>query len=111
MVRRLHAFLPPELTQVHADLDAALAIAAARPSLVEKASAHEWLERRLLDPPRLGAHTVVWHCQLLHLLEPAERDAITVALLEAARRFPLTRISYEPYEPGGPATLIVESFQ
>jgi hypothetical protein len=111
MVRRLHAFVPPELGQAHADLDGALGIAAARPRLVDKASAQEWLERRLLEQPGPGVHTVVWHCHLRHLLDQAERDGICDALFAAATRFPITRISYEPYEPGGPATLIVESFQ
>jgi hypothetical protein len=111
MVRRLHAFVPPELSQAHADLDAALGIAAARPRLVDKANAREWLERRLLEQPPAGVHTVVWYCQLWHLLEQAERDGIRDALFAAAMRFPVTRISYEPDEPGGPSTLIVESFQ
>jgi hypothetical protein len=111
MARRLHAFLPPELTQAHAELDAALGIAAARPRLVDQASAYEWLERQLIGQPPAGVQTVVWHCQLWHLLDQAEQDKIRDALLAAAERFPLTRISYEPYEPGGPATLIVESFQ
>jgi hypothetical protein len=111
MARRLHAFLPPELSQAHTDLDAALAIAASRPRLVERAGAQEWLERQLLGQAPLGVHTVVWHCHLWQLLEQAERDGIRDALLAAAGRFPITRISYEPYEPGGPATLTVESFR
>jgi hypothetical protein len=111
MVRRLHTFVPPELSEVHQDLDAALGIAAGHPPLVDKARAREWLERRLIEQPALGVHTVVWHCFLWHQLDQAERDGIRDALLAAAERFPVTRISYEPYEPGGPATLIVETFQ
>jgi len=111
MVRRLHTFVPPELSELHQDLDAALGIAAGRPPLVDKASARQWLERRLLEQPALGVHTVVWHCQVWHQLEQAEQDGIRDALFAAAGRYPITRISYEPYELGGPATLIVESFQ
>lgn len=111
MARRLHTFLPPELREVHQDLDAALKIAAGRPQRVDKASAKEWLERRLLEHPPLGVHTVVLHCFLWHQLEQAEQDGIRDALFAAATRYPISRISYEPDEPGGPATLIVESFQ
>jgi hypothetical protein len=111
MVRRLHAFVPPELSQVHQDLDAALGIAAGQPPRVDKAHAQEWLERRLLEQPALGVHTVVWHGYLWHQLEQAEQDGIRDAMLAASRRYPITRISYEPYELGAPATLIVESFQ
>jgi hypothetical protein len=111
MVRRLHTFVPPELNQVHQDLDAALGIAALQPPPVHKARAREWLERRLLEHPALGVHTVVWHCHLWHQLEQAEQDGIRDALLAAARRYPISRISYEPYELAGPTTLTVESFQ
>jgi hypothetical protein len=111
MARRLHTFLPPEQSEVHQDLDAALKIAAGRPPVVDKARAQEWLERRLVEHPPLGVHTVVLHCHLWHQLEQAERDGIHEALLAASRRYPISRISYEPYELGGPATLIVEPFQ
>lgn len=111
MVRRLHTFVPPELSEVHQDLDAALGIAASQPQRVDKAHAREWLEQRLLESPALGVHTVVWHSYLWYQLEQAERDGIRDALFAAARLYPITRMSYEPYELGGPATLIVESFQ
>jgi hypothetical protein len=111
MARRLHTFMPPELNQVHQDLDAALKIAARRPQRIDKASAQEWLERRLLENPPLGVHTVVWHCQVWQQLDQAEQDGIREALFAASRRYPISRISYEPYELGGPATLIVESLQ
>jgi hypothetical protein len=111
MARRLHTFMPPELNQVHQDLDAALKIAAGRPQRIDKASAQEWLERRLLENPPLGVHTVVWHCQVWQQLDQAEQDGIRAALFAASNRYPISRIGYEPYEIGGPATLIVESFQ
>jgi hypothetical protein len=111
MARRLHTFVPPELSEAHQDLDAALGIAAGRPLRVEKAPAREWLERRLPEPPEPGVHTVVWHSQVWHQLEQAEQDGIRDALFAASDRYPITRISYEPYELGGPATLIVEPFQ
>jgi hypothetical protein len=110
MARRLHSFAPSELSGMHANLDAALKIAASRPPLVDKASALEWLERRLLESPPAGVHTVVWHCHVWQLLDQTERDGIRRALFAGAQRFPLTRISYEPYEVGGHSTLIVESF-
>jgi hypothetical protein len=111
MARRLHAFVPPELNEVHQDLDAALGIAAGQPQLVDKAPAREWLEQRLLERPPLEVHTVVWHSQVWHQLEQAEQDGVRDALFAAARRYPITRISYEPYELAGPPTLIVEPFQ
>jgi len=111
MVRRLHTFVPPELDSVHQDLDAALGIAAGRPRVVDKKNAREWLEQRLLEQSVLGVHTVVWHCHVWDQLDQGERDGIRDALLAAARRYPISRISYEPYQQGGPATLIVESFQ
>ena len=100
MARRLHAFVPPELTQAHADLDAALAIAAARPPLVDQAAAGPWLHRQLAAQPPAGVHTVVWHCHLWHQLDQAEQDQIRGALHAAATRFPLTRISCEPDQVG-----------
>jgi hypothetical protein len=111
MARRLHTFVPAELSDVHQDLDAALKIAAGRRQRIDKASAREWLERQLLESPPAGVHTVVWHCQVWQQLEQAEQDGIRAALFAAARRYPISRISYEPYELGGPATLIVESFK
>jgi hypothetical protein len=110
MVRRLHAFVPPELSKAHLDLDAALAIAARQPQQVDRAHAGEWLEQRLVEQPAPGVHTVVWHCFLWQQLEQAERNGIRDALLAAARRYPITRIGFEPCEPAGPGTLIVESF-
>jgi hypothetical protein len=110
MVRRLHTFVPPEFHKEHEDLDAALAIAAGQHQLVDNASAREWLELRLLGQPAPGVHTVVWHSFLWHQLEQAEQDGIRDVLFATAKRYPVTRISYEPYEVGGPATLIVESF-
>jgi len=111
MTRRLHTFVPPELSQVHRDIDAALEIAAAAPQQVDKVHAREWLERRLLEQPALGVHTVVCHSHVWHQLDQAEQGGIRDALFAAARQYPISRISYEPYELGGPATLIVESFQ
>jgi hypothetical protein len=111
MVRRLHAFIPPELGAIHQNLDTALKIAADSPPPVDQAGAQEWLERQLLDEPAPGVHTVIWHSQVWHLLGQAEQAGIRDALFAAARRFPLTRIGYEPDVPGGPATLVVESFQ
>ena len=110
MARRLHAFVPYELSNAHQDLDAALTIAAGRPVPVDKAHAQEWLERRLLAQPAPGVHTVVWHSHLWQLLEQTERDGILGALFDAAKRYPVSRVGYEPYEPGGPETLIVENF-
>jgi hypothetical protein len=109
MTRRLHAFVAPELSKEHLDLDAALEIAAGEPQQVDGARAQEWLERRLLEQPAPGVHTVVWHCYLWHQLGQAERAAIRAAIRAAASRYPITRISCEPEEPGGPVTPVLET--
>jgi hypothetical protein len=111
MSRRLHAFVPFELSTAHKNLDAALTIAADQPLPVDRAPAQEWLERRLLEQPAPGVHTVIWHSHLWQLLEQTERNGILGALFAVAKRYPVSRVGYEPYEPGGPETLIVETFQ
>jgi hypothetical protein len=108
--RRLHTFLPPEHTQDHHDLDAALAIAAATPPAIDKDPAPHWLRTQLADQPPPDEHTIIWHCQLWHQLTPADQDTIRNTLLDAATRQPITRIAYEPHEPGAAPTLTIETF-
>ena len=108
--RRLHTFLPPEHTQDHHDLDAALAIAAATPPAIDNDPAPHWLRRQLADQPPPDEHTIIWHCQLWHQLTPADQDTIHNTLLDAATRQPITRIAYEPREPAGTPTLTIETF-
>jgi hypothetical protein len=91
-------------------LDAALELAATEPGLVEKARAHEWLQRRLSKRPEPGVHTVVWHSQVWHLLDCFEQEDIRETVTVAATRMPLSYIACEPFRPGPPPTLRVETF-
>ena len=109
-VRRLHAFIAAELTTAHRQLDTALALARSAPTRVVQANAGDWLRERLAGTPDPGVHTVVWHSQLWHLLDPAEQDDIRAMLPEAADRFPLSRVSWEPLQVGQRATLCIEDY-
>jgi len=109
-VRRLHAFIAAELTTAHRQLDTALALARAAPTRVVQASAGDWLRQRLADSPDPGVHTVVWHSQVWHLLDPAEQDDIRATLTQSADRVPLSRISWEPLQVGQRATLCIEDY-
>jgi hypothetical protein len=109
-VRRLHAFIAAELTTAHRQLDAALDLARAAPTRVVQASAGDWLRQRLADTPDPGVHTVVWHSQVWHLLDPAEQDGIRATLTGSADRVPLSRISWEPLQVGQRATLCIEDY-
>jgi hypothetical protein len=107
-VRRLHAFIAAEMTFAHAQLDAALELARSAPVRVDKAGAYQWLSQQLAGTPADDVHTVVWHSQVWHLLDPMEQDGIRTALGAAANRFPLSRISSEPFRVGERPTLTVE---
>jgi hypothetical protein len=107
-VRRLHAFVAAELTTTHSQLDTALGLARSAPVRVVRASAGQWLRRKLAETPDPGVHTVVWHSQVWHLLELEEQDEIRAMMVEAAYRLPLSRISWEPFRVGGRASLCIE---
>ncbi len=107
-VRRLHAFIAAELTIAHAQLDAALGLARAAPVRIDKAGGYQWLQHELARTPARDVHTVVWHSQVWHLLDPTEQDGIRTSVSEAANRFPLSRISSEPLRVGERPTLTVE---
>lgn len=109
-VRRLHAFIPPELTYAHRRLDAALAVARAERLRVEKAGGSTWLSEQLGQPPARGVHTVVWHGQLWHLLDRSEQRRIEELVTAAAYRFPVTYITSEPRQIGGRPILRIETF-
>jgi len=109
-VRRLHAFIAAELTATHSQLDAALALARSAPTRVARASAGIWLREQLARTPDPGVHTVVWHSQVWHLLDPTEQEDIRGMLVEAGDRFALSRISWEPLRVGHRPTLCIEEF-
>ncbi len=109
-VRRLHAFIPAELTAAHAELDAALDLARSAPSRVVRAGAGTWLRQQLARLPDPGVHTVVWHSQVWHLLDRSEQDAVQATLDQAGAQFPLARISWEPRRVGHRPILTVEDF-
>ncbi|HEV7208515.1 MAG TPA: DUF2332 domain-containing protein [Mycobacteriales bacterium] len=82
-----------------ARLRTALAIAAAHPVPVARASACAWLAGHLAHPTA-GQATVVWHSVVWQYLEPAEQSAINELMHRAGRRAtasaPLIHLSFEP---------------
>lgn len=80
-------------------LRAALEVAAQVPATVEPLPASAFLERELATPVP-GVVTVVWHSIVWQYLPPAEREALTRLVGEAARRAtrraPLAHLSMEP---------------
>lgn len=91
-----------EQTDRFTRLRTALAVAAAYPISVDRATAADWLVRRLAEP-RPGVATVVWHSVVWQYLAATEKTAVEMALREAGRRSsaesPLVHLAYEP-EPG-----------
>ena len=80
-------------------LRAALALAQARPVVVEKAGALAFLRRELAHLPT-GTLTVVWHSVVWQYVDPAEQAAVDLLLADlgsrATAQAPLARVSLEP---------------
>jgi hypothetical protein len=80
-------------------LRAALAIAAERPALVERARAGEWARERLAEPGS-GRATVLFHSIVMQYLGDEERDSFERAVAEAGARAgadaPLAWLRMEP---------------
>ncbi|MGL4745197.1 MAG: DUF2332 domain-containing protein [Dermatophilaceae bacterium] len=98
----LRSFVWPWMIERHSRLAAALAVArrARTPSggpavVVDRASAADWLTRRLAEPVDDGVLTVVWH-SVTRLYWPAkEIAAVTAAIDDARARMPLAHLALE----------------
>jgi hypothetical protein len=102
---RLHAFLPPEWTTTHDELDAALELLREHPVSIDRASATDWLEEQLSATPQPGVHTVVWHSLVWQLLDRAEKERLIRLVQGNASRRDLSFVSFEPDRPEVPAKL------
>jgi len=105
-------------------LDGAIRIASELPVEVEKATAGEWLERRLLEP-RPEMATVVFHSVVWQYLSHDDRQRVKAAIRGAGERAsssaPVAWLSTEPIEvakrhlvrlttwPGGETTELAET--
>ena len=106
---RLLAFVWADQSERIARLEAALAIAAADPPLVEQGDAAEWLERVLPAAPAEGAVRVVLHSIAFQYF-PAETQARIAGLMarlgrEASEAAPLAWLQYEHLRGDNQASL------
>lgn len=119
---RLRSLVWPDQTARRRRLDDAIGIVGARPSVVDRADAVDWVEEQLARPTR-GVLTVVTHSIVLQYL-PIERRRRLVAAVEAAGRragadAPLAWLRMEPAGeraevrlttwPDGPVTVVAAS--
>jgi len=100
---RLIAYVWPEQAERLARLEAALAIAAADPPLLDRADAADWIETVLPLVPEPGVTRVVMHSVAFHYFPEATRKRVT-AHIEAAGATarsdaPLAWLRYEE-QPG-----------
>lgn len=99
--QRLRSYLWPDQPPRRARLDAALAVAAAVPVVVERADAASWLRRKLQEPVP-GCHTVVVHSIVFQYLSAGDRAACLALLDDAgARATPDAPLAWLRMEPGG----------
>jgi hypothetical protein len=80
---RLLAYVWPDQARRLAQLEAALAIAAAEPPLVEAGDAADWLEARLAERHEAGAARVVLHSIAFQYFPDSSRARIVEAMEEA----------------------------
>jgi hypothetical protein len=96
---RLLAYVWPDQARRLAQLEAALAIAAADPPEVEPGDAAEWLEARLAEPREAGVTRVVLHSIAFQYFPEEAKRRIERALAEAgaaaAAEGPLAWLRYE----------------
>jgi hypothetical protein len=96
---RLLAYVWPEQHSRLAQLEAALAVAAADPPVVERGEAADWLDARLAEPPLPGAIRTIFHSIAFQYFPEASRRRIETRLAEAGAIEPLAWLRYEK-EPG-----------
>lgn len=98
---RLRSFVWPDQADRLARLDAALAVAAKHPPVVDAEPAVRWVQR-LLAEPAPGVTTVVVHSIVLQYLTGEDRTAFVAAVEAAgARAMPDAPVAWLRLEPGG----------
>ncbi len=97
---RLLAYVWPDQARRLAQLEAALAIAAADPPEVEPGEAAHWLEARLGEPPESGLTRVALHSIAFQYFPEATKARIAAAMEQAGAAAtvaaPLAWLRYEP---------------
>lgn len=97
----LRSFVWPDQLERLNRLDAALAVAAADPPIVDEAGAAEWLADQLAKQVS-GRTTVVMHSIMLQYLAPEERSAMLAEIEAAGGRASNTApVAWLRLEPGG----------
>jgi len=98
---RLRSFVWPDQLERLARLDAALAVAAAHPPVVDEADAVPWLDHQLATPSP-GATTVVVHSIVLQYLPPPARTKLVQRVEATGRRAsPDAPLAWLRLEPAG----------
>ncbi|HYJ84110.1 MAG TPA: DUF2332 family protein [Allosphingosinicella sp.] len=96
---RLLAYVWPDQRRRLAQLEAALAIAAADPPLVDQGDAADWLEERLAEPRPAGTTRVVLHSIAFQYFPDGTRERIAAAMARAgaasSRASPLAWLRFE----------------
>jgi len=96
---RLKAYVWPEVTERMARIDAAAALAAEKPPLLERKDAGTFVEERLETPQQAGVTRVLYHSIMWQYLPESTRRSITAAMEQAGRHAtpdkPLAWISLE----------------
>ncbi|XVV16074.1 DUF2332 family protein [Actinoplanes sp. CA-131856] len=93
-VLRLRSFVPFELTTQHAELSAALRLAAEEKVRVDAADAAAWLAAELDQHAGPGVTTVVWHSLFWPYL--SQDRQLELERLLTGRPYPVARIGFEP---------------
>jgi hypothetical protein len=98
----LRSFVWPDQLHRLERLDAAIAVAAAVPVVIDRARAGPWLDDRLARPVP-GTATVVVHSVMMQYLTAAERQQVRARLARAGdRAAPRAPLAWLRMEPGGP---------
>ena len=92
---RLLAYVWPDQTTRLARLQTALAIAAASPPTVAAGDAAEWLEKKMAEPYRGDATTVVFHSVAFQYFSAETRHRIEAAIEATAAQRPIAWLRYE----------------
>jgi hypothetical protein len=96
---RLLAYIWPDQSRRLAQLEAALAVAAAGPPPVDRGEAAEWLGKRLAEPAAAGATRVVLHSIAFQYFPASSRRRIESLMAEAgAAAGPETPVAWLRYE-------------
>lgn len=99
--QRLRSFVWPDQLERSRRLEAALAVAARVPAVVERADGPDWVAERVAEAPA-GVATVVVHSIVLQYLPRERRGAFRDAMAAAGRRASeAAPLAWLRFEPGG----------